>query len=152
MQEKTCGNPHVHRIGGLLRGIASPFPALAIGDWNSTEGSDIYRAATTRFTDAWTTGGSPLWRWMSRNSQHRTRMARIGRIKTDQSPKIEENPRKSGQSAPSAFYSSVSLRLFPPPRLVEDVIGVDASPCRSNCLDFSAPVEKPRFICSSFLG
>ena len=41
---------------------ASPYPALAVGDWNTTEGSDIYREAAARFTDAWTTGGAPLWR------------------------------------------------------------------------------------------
>ncbi len=41
---------------------ASPHPALAVGDWNSAEGSDIYREAAGRFTDAWTTGGQPIWR------------------------------------------------------------------------------------------
>ncbi|MBP7964153.1 MAG: endonuclease/exonuclease/phosphatase family protein, partial [Caldilineaceae bacterium] len=41
---------------------AAPHPALAVGDWNTTEGSDIYREAARRFTDAWTTGGQPLWR------------------------------------------------------------------------------------------
>ena len=39
-------------------------PVLLMGDWNTTEGSDIYKQASAIFQDGWATAGlGPGWTW-----------------------------------------------------------------------------------------
>ena len=54
-----------HQMARILEDAqAQREPVLLIGDWNTTEGSDIYRTARNLFQDCWAEAGrGPGWTW-----------------------------------------------------------------------------------------
>lgn len=54
-----------HQVEVLLADAqAQEGPVLLMGDWNTTEGSDIYKQANAMFQDGWATAGlGPGWTW-----------------------------------------------------------------------------------------
>ena len=62
-------NPSLHmrnyQVQGLLADAqAQSGPVLLMGDWNTTEGSDIYKQVSAVYQDGWATAGlGPGWSW-----------------------------------------------------------------------------------------
>ncbi len=71
----VCRNQQVQRI--LADAVDQTAPVLLIGDWNTTEASDIHQAARHQFRDCWAEAGmGPGWTWPHNLEPHSRLCAR----------------------------------------------------------------------------